>query len=788
MAESRIWFDRPAGNTEWNKALPIGCGRIGAMIFGNPVSDRLQINEESIWYGGPKDRCNPQARTAMPEIRSLIAEGRLPEAERQMRYRLAGIPQSERPFQPLGDCKFTFWNLEGQDIYEYRRELNLENAICTVSFKAGKVQYRRQYFSSCSSDCLFIICTASEPGQICFDSILTRERFYDAVHAVDDHTIALSGRAGTDGVDYELLLTVFSDGGTVGVQGENLVVTGADEAVVVINGGSTFRYVYPELFDTDAPSAWAAHAKENVRELEKTKLEEELMGNFDGFMKGCSGLQEAAWRAVKNHVSSYTPLFRSVQLELSKEEDRSSLPTDARLAALKEGKEDPGLVQTYFDFGRYLLISSGRGKLLPANLQGIWNESLLPPWDSKYTININTEMNYWPAEACGLDECMQPLWQLLQRLAVNGRKTAEELYGCRGFTAHHNTDLWADAAPQDLWLPATFWVMGGAWLCNQMYARFTYTGSTDWLEQFFPVLEQAVVFFEDFLIRRDDTFVISPSVSPENTYRMKDGTEGHVCENSTMDVSILRELLVHYLEAQRILTECGRILPDSVQHMETSEKAREILRHLPEIRIGRYGQIMEWQEDYEEPEPGHRHISQLYGLFPGEEISLRKTPELALAAKRTIERRLQHGGGYTGWSAAWLICQYAALHDRDGAEKMLRKLLTDSTADNLMDTHPRSGGSVFQIDGNLGATAGIINMLIQDDGEYLDLLPACPATWKNGRLDNVRLRGGARATMRWENGKVKQLILYRKNQGWHRKITGITDRTEVEYKVLTDFF
>lgn len=783
MTEPRIWFDRPADNEDWNEALPIGSGRIGAMVFGNPVSDRLQINEESIWYGGPKDRCNPQARQALPEIRSLIAQGRLPEAERQMRYSLAGIPQSERPYQPLGDCRFTFWNLEGQKCFEYRRELNLEDAVCTVTFRIGGVRHERQYFASCSSDCLFMICKASEPGQISFDGLLTRERFYDTIRAVDDHTIALCGRAGTDGVDYELLLTVFAEGGNVSVRGENLVVTGADEAVVLINGGSTFRYVYPELVNNDAPAAWASHTKEDVREREKAQLEAELRKSFYDFTEMSDTLRGAVQKAEKKHTDRFSQLFHGVRLELAADEERDSLPTDVRLAKLKKGEDDPGLVQTYFDFGRYLLISSSRGSLLPANLQGIWNESMLPPWDSKYTININTEMNYWPAEACGLDICMQPLWQLLKRLAVNGRKAAAELYGCRGFMAHHNTDLWADAAPQDLWLPATFWVMGGAWLCNQMYMRYVYTGSIDWLELFFPVLEQAVVFFEDFLVRKGDTFVVSPSVSPENTYRMKDGTEGHVCENSTIDVSILRELLRHYLEAHRILTECGRIQQDFAPREAISEKAGEILDHLPELKIGRYGQIMEWQEDYEEPEPGHRHISQLYGLFPGEEISVRKTPELARAAKRTIERRLSNGGGQTGWSAAWLICQYAALHDREGAGRMLRKLLSDSTAVNLMDTHPCAGGSVFQIDGNLGATAGIINMLIQDDGEYIFLLPACPADWKSGKLENVCLRGGAKASMTWENGRVKRLTVYRKNTGWSRKYEGLDTETVVECRL-----
>ncbi|MBS4961340.1 MAG: glycoside hydrolase family 95 protein, partial [Clostridiales bacterium] len=427
------------------------------------------------------------------------------------------------------------------------------------------------------------------------------------------------------------------------------------------------------------------------------------------------------------------------------------IPTDVRLKQVQNGMTDMGLLELYFQYGRYLLISSSREGSLPANLQGIWNDSLTPPWESKYTVNINTEMNYWMAETANLSECHLPLFEHLQRICENGKETARRMYGCNGSVCHHNTDIYADTAPQDHCITSAFWVMGEAWLATHIWEHYLFTKDKKFLSENFYVLEQSVLFFYDFLIEgKNGTLVTSPSLSPENTYQMEDGTLGVLCESPTMDTEILLELFHSYIGACQVLGKSK----------EEISKAEAVKKRFPPLKIGKYGQLLEWMEDYEEPEPGHRHISHLYGLYPGNSISKECTPELFNAAYRTLERRLENGGGHTGWSRAWIIGLWAAFGNGEKAYENLNAILCMGTFPNLMDNHPMLDGYVFQIDGNFGAAAAMIEMLVKSKENRIELLPAITEKTKSGCLSGVRLRCGAELAMNWEDGKVIALEIY----------------------------
>lgn len=710
---SRLWYDKPANS--WEEALPIGNGRMGAMIFGKVNTERIQLNEDSVWYGAYVERNNPHALRNLSKIRELILSGQIPEAEELMIYALSGIPQSQRPYQSLGDLTIDFKGMEG-DISGYKRSLSLDDAVHSMEAIVGNNPFKRETFLSKADNVMVIRITSGEKQRISFSALLTRERFYDSVTELSEDTIMLRGNLGKGGIDFAMMVKAVVEGGSCEVIGEHLIVKNADAVTLLFTAGTTFRF----------------------EDLEKD------------LRKVLSTASEKSYDQLKqNHIKDYKALYSRVEFNLDGIEKYESLTTAERMKNAEKGQVDKGMAKLYFDYGRYLLIACSREGSLPANLQGIWNKDMTPPWDSKYTININAQMNYWPAEICNLSECHRPLFDFIKRMVPNGQKTAKVMYDCRGFVAHHNTDMWGDTAVQDHWIPSSYWVMGAAWLCTHQWTHYEYTKDLEFLKEAFPIMREAALFFLDFLIDHNGYLVTCPSVSPENTYILPTGVQGAVTFGATMDNQILRDLFTQCLKAAEILE-----VDD-----ELNNEIKKALDKLIPTRIGKRGGIMEWMEDYDELEPGHRHVSHLYGLHPSSQITMDDTPDLARAARRTLELRLASGGGHTGWSRAWIINLYAKLWDGAEAYKNLELLISKSTLTNMFDNHPP-----FQIDGNFGGTAAIAKMLVQSSPERIVLLPALPNIWKDGSIKGLCVRGGAELSIKWANCQLTTCIIKAKHR------------------------
>ncbi|MDR6672905.1 glycoside hydrolase family 95 protein [Xanthomonas sp. 1678] len=718
-----LWYPRPA--TQWVEALPVGNGRLGAMVWGGIAHERLQLNEDTLYAGQPYDATSPEALAALPQVRALIFSGRYAEAEALADAKMLSRPRKQMPYQPLADLLLDYDRADGID--GYRRELDLDTALASTRFASGGATHLREVFVSSTEQCIVVRLSCDKPGRI---SLRIGIDSPQAGEVSDEQGALLyagrnAGFAGIEGgLRFALRVLPQATGGQTRVERGRIRIEGADEVVLLLTAATSYR-----RYDDVGGDPLALSAAQ---------------------LRKAAALPYA--RLLERHLAAHRRLFRRVAIDLGSS-DAAQLPTDERVQRFADGN-DPALAALYHQYGRYLLISSSRPGSQPANLQGIWNDLMQPPWESKYTININTQMNYWPSEANALHECVEPLESMLFDLAETGARTARAMYAAPGWVVHNNTDLWRQAGPID-GVKWSLWPMGGVWLLQQLWDRWDYGRDRAYLRRIYPLFKGAAEFFVATLVRDPHTgaMVTNPSLSPENQHPFG----AALCAGPAMDAQLLRDLFAQCIKMGELLGVDAAF----------GARLAELRAQLPPDRIGRAGQLQEWQQDWDmqAPEIHHRHVSHLYALHPSSQINLRDTPELAAAARRSLQIR---GDSATGWGIGWRLNLWARLHDGEHAHRILAMLLSpERTYPNLFDAHPP-----FQIDGNFGGTAGITEMLLQSWGDSIWLLPALPQAWPRGEVRGLRVRGAAGVDLAWRDGRLQHARLSSDRGGHYTLVYG----------------
>lgn len=718
--KNKLWYDKPAA--QWVEALPIGNGKIAAMVFGNPAQEKLQLNEGTFWSGGPSRNDNPDGPKVLDSIRYYLFNGNYKRAQILADKGLTAKSLHGSAFQNIGDFILDFSNLN--DVKNYYRELDIEKAIATTTFTSNGINFKREIFASIPDNVIVIKLSSDKKNTLNFTANFNSELKKNS-KAIDSNTLQMDGLSSTlDGVPgqvkFNALAKIINNGGKTSVSEKGISVSNADEVTILISIATNFTNY--KTLDTDEVSKSRKYIAEAEYKTYKILLE--------------------------NHLNVYQKYFKRVDFELGTSQ-AAKQPTDIRVKNFAK-TFDPELISLYYQFGRYLLISSSQPGGQPANLQGIWNNSNKPVWDSKYTININTEMNYWPSEKTNLPEMHEPLIQMIKDLSESGKETARVMYKSRGWVAHHNTDIWRITGVVDF-ANAGMWPMGGAWLSQHLWEKYLYSGDKKYLKSIYPILKSATQFYEDFLIEEPthQWLVISPSMSPENIPDRHQGSA--LASGNTMDNQLMFDLFTKTTKAAEILNI------DS----DKTPVWNNIISKLPPMKIGRYGQLQEWAEDWDNPKGNHRHVSHLYGLFPSNQINPFMTPELLDASKTVL---LHRGDVSTGWSMGWKVNLWAKLLDGNHANKLIKDQLTlvekdgwgnkGGTYPNLFDAHPP-----FQIDGNFGCTSGITEMLLQTQNSFIDILPALPDEWKNGKIAGLKTYGGFEVSIVWKNNKAKEITI-----------------------------